>query len=668
MGGVIARYALRDMEVQQASTGIASWNHQTSLYISHDAPHQGANIPLSIQYFARHLVDQFVSTPLGDMNINPNDGAPITIEDIQTLFNANGTKQLLTEYINSSFTRDNIAGNTFRTELKNLGYPQQTRNIAISNGNHCANQQEYNPSDILFSLSGSGKTTFLTSFLTVLINPLNVANAIAFSSLAFLYNEPGLLLGILPGNSKFNMNFTAKALPYVGNNIEIYRGTLSFTKKLFWLFNITVNLTNRGYNNPSGILSYDYYPGGKYPVPFDFQNTSVNNAFIAFGISAQIKDSFNFIPTPSALDIGKSNITLNDSDFFQKYSSQTPPVAPKDSPFVNFTTSYTQGSSLNEAHISFNTKNGNWLATELDNITNNNQIFDCRYICSGASISGPSSFCINATYNGPTNTAVTFYSWSISEGSDLVNITNNSPSSITLNTTNNGSGFVTITLVYGDNNARCGNKTISKRVHIGGPSLIDFTCNIQGKDFCSGVVYASNSELPSLNLNDEITVNFNTVTPATTINSDWEWQPLNNLIQLHGNNNKNKRYITILNYGQTGVKVRTRNTCGWSNWVELPFEIIQIPDPLKMGNQDSKLYKIYPNPSDTILNIELKDKNENNKNFITATLYNFKGEIERNITIENNLAILNVIGLKKGIYLLKININGIYETHQVGIK
>lgn len=86
MGGIIARYALADMEINNK-------NHDTSLYISHDAPHQGANIPLGIQYFARHMIDQFVSTPLGDFNINISGvGGPVTIEDIKTLLNAPGTK------------------------------------------------------------------------------------------------------------------------------------------------------------------------------------------------------------------------------------------------------------------------------------------------------------------------------------------------------------------------------------------------------------------------------------------------------------------------------------------------------------------------------------------------------------------------------------------------
>jgi hypothetical protein len=44
MGGVIARYALRSMELN-------GQEHGTQLYFSYDTPHRGANIPLSVQYF-----------------------------------------------------------------------------------------------------------------------------------------------------------------------------------------------------------------------------------------------------------------------------------------------------------------------------------------------------------------------------------------------------------------------------------------------------------------------------------------------------------------------------------------------------------------------------------------------------------------------------------------
>lgn len=53
MGGLIARWALRDMENK-------GQNHQTRLFISYDSLHQGANVPLGYQYLARHARNLYV--------------------------------------------------------------------------------------------------------------------------------------------------------------------------------------------------------------------------------------------------------------------------------------------------------------------------------------------------------------------------------------------------------------------------------------------------------------------------------------------------------------------------------------------------------------------------------------------------------------------------------
>jgi hypothetical protein len=57
MGGVIGRYALADMEA-------ADENHDVRLFIAHDSPMQGANVPLSFQYFSRHAYDEYVDAPI----------------------------------------------------------------------------------------------------------------------------------------------------------------------------------------------------------------------------------------------------------------------------------------------------------------------------------------------------------------------------------------------------------------------------------------------------------------------------------------------------------------------------------------------------------------------------------------------------------------------------
>ena len=57
MGGVIARMALGRMD---RNGGVNA--HQTRLYVSLDAPHQGANVPLGYQALARHGARMYLNT------------------------------------------------------------------------------------------------------------------------------------------------------------------------------------------------------------------------------------------------------------------------------------------------------------------------------------------------------------------------------------------------------------------------------------------------------------------------------------------------------------------------------------------------------------------------------------------------------------------------------
>lgn len=470
MGGVIARYALADME--QRSLVQPSMVHDTKLYISHDAPHQGANIPLGIQYFARHIADQFVGTPLGDFQFEVSDGGAASIQEISALLNATGTKQLLDNYITPSFSLENSVHNDWQTDLLSKGYPTQTRNIAISNGSHCANTQDYDYNASLFKMNGNARTGILSDILGSL---LGISDDIA---LAVVFNEPKLLLGVLPGTSKFNLDFNAKALPLANQSANIYSGNVSFTKKLLWIANITVNLTNRSYDNPVN-LSYDKYAGGRYELfgqiadinLFDdngdltqFQ-ADLLNLLGSANINFDSESTFGFIPTPSALDIGSGLVNLNNDDYLRSYTTANPPTGNRAIPFQNFITAFENSNSLNERHISFNTRNGNWLATELDNDTTNNQVFDCTYICSNTSITGVDAICTSATYSASASGATT-YNWTITQGANLVTLTGNGTPNSTLTALPNASGQVTLSLTLG---GTCGNVQLSRTIWVGKP-------------------------------------------------------------------------------------------------------------------------------------------------------------------------------------------------------
>lgn len=115
MGGVIARYTLAKME------NVYCENHNVGKYVSYDAPHLGANVPLGMQ----------VITFLAN---NRTLGLSYDIAVRAWQLSRTSTRELLSIHAISDGapTAQHIS---FYDELNNLGMPQQCRNIAFSNGN-----------------------------------------------------------------------------------------------------------------------------------------------------------------------------------------------------------------------------------------------------------------------------------------------------------------------------------------------------------------------------------------------------------------------------------------------------------------------------------------------------------------------------------------------------
>ena len=116
----------------------------------------------------------------------------------------------------------------------------------------------------------------------------------------------------------------------------------------------------------------------------------------------------------------------------------------------------------------------------------------------------------------------------------------------------------------------------------------------------------------------------------------------------------------------TKLKVSLTNACGTTEYYG---SYTNPMNPFRTASNQS-FYKIYPNPTNNIVNVELKnqDHKPNPNAKIVAELYNMMGEVKRNVSITNNIATIDVSGLPKGIYLLKINIDGVIASHQVAIE
>lgn len=83
-----------------------------------------------------------------------------------------------------------------------------------------------------------------------------------------------------------------------------------------------------------------------------------------------------------------------------------------------------------------------------------------------------------------------------------------------------------------------------------------------------------------------------------------------------------------------------------------------------------KTFKVFPNPANNYFNIQLNKDNmtERNNADASAELYDIVGTKIIDVKLSENTSTLNTANLKKGIYILKIAVNGEIENHQIKIE
>ena len=446
MGALVSRWALKDME----NTGAT---HQVRTFVSWDGPHQGANVPIAFQYASRqalslylksnipsllNLYNMFIVPVANNLILNANafraryNGSPwayLQPTNLQQLIMSGLTlqdypapREMLIDYINIFGNLDNSIHSSWQSSYQAMGYPTHCVNIAVSNGSECGMTQLFNPGQAMIDIRGNASPSFFSDFFGL----SNLATGI----LAGVLNDPVLFgLGILPGASQYNVQFTCNAQPNQ-TVAQQYVGKISYSKNFFWGGSITHNITNWNFNSNPSILPYDFFPGGRYITGVNLSSTQYSNLLVKFNLSVLAdQPSFCFIPTPSALDIGSGTVSLAFNDYDRAYSGSIPLTAPKTSPFASWTTGIGDRPNMNEEHIEINNHNGNWVAAQLAGPLFTNA---CISLCGGFHISGPATVCAaNQTYSIQPTVSGASYSWSASSGI-LITSGNGSP---TINTT-----------------------------------------------------------------------------------------------------------------------------------------------------------------------------------------------------------------------------------------
>lgn len=447
MGGVISRYALRNME----NKGLT---HDTRLYISFDSPHQGANIPLAGQYAYQHLTNWAFSTNIDNWVLPlTNFGLDLDINGALNLLDEPAPRQLLKNRVSDNLGIENSMHLQWQNKLEAMGYPQQTvRNVAVSNGSECGITQTFAPGDNLFDVEGNASPSLLTSTIANMIPGLTTFTT--FSSVALL-NNPDPLIGLLPGGrTTFEADFWGNAQPL--NTTEIlYKGRLTLRKRVLWVININANLTNRSVNSNSSILPFDYYHGGEYRLP-SINIGGISGVLGSAGVNLSMENTFNFIPTPSALDIRRGSNSLVHQDYLRAYSGGLAPPAPLTSSFDAYITAY-KDNIANENHINVLSRNGDFIASQLED--SSPSVFDCSAFCEGE-IVGLNTVCNQESYS------VAGFSGSISWSVFPSGIATVSSSG---RVSRVGSNAGVVTLVASFNGGNCGLLRLEKKITVGSP-------------------------------------------------------------------------------------------------------------------------------------------------------------------------------------------------------
>lgn len=467
------------------------------------------------------------------------------------------------------------------------------------------------------------------------------------------------MVGLIPGSSSWETNFDVNTYAQQGTQNQIYKGRIRYKKKLLWYGpTISHNITNQSHNAPAQALPFDTYSGGL----IGFTST-VNQIPIINDLINVENEAYGFIPVVSALDIKKTNGNLPvPDDYLKTYSGGIPQDPDLISGFDSFVVDDKPSNSINYRHLSFQTRNGNWLADELQAQTPADYpvVDDCSHVCDivngNGNISGASSFCSTADFT-ITNfdpTMWTNVSWQITP-STAGSISPVDSHTMSLTKSGGFNGPATITLNLDTEN--CGEISITRNIYMGRP-VPQNGVSVTGPN----------------NLNPGQTGVFNVNTSNFLSASSFDWTLFSNSIPNAGqyfelNKVNNGTYTVKPDFDVPGgnytVQARATNFCGFHPVQRTIY--VEEGDGVPIMYRNTNHYKVYPNPATSFFNIDLVDQ----YNFpvetkqISGQLLDINGVMVRKINMVEHKANVDTFGLRKGVYILRITYNNETESHQV---
>ena len=606
MGGLVSRYALAYME----KNGL---NHNTKLWVSFDSPHLGANIPIGAQenlYFYGYKGRQDQAKIKFDENFRSPAARQMLIEQLDG-------KQEASPYPTDLWRTENPNG-----QNNNSSFRQQFQTNLNSNGLSDSNGYPQNLRKIaLINGTTNGTTTngagnkFLELAAFKIIKygqifgtPIQTKIKVATIDDSFLQNT-----GV------FGQTFSGKVTIKRVGGIEVQNGSIART-------NInprgSMDIVQGGTYNTQGIIKDEFTLALNDAVDSQEWRTYLpNHAFIPSVSALAFKNpNFNW---SNAINRNLVCDPLNKEIYFDTY------FAP----------------STNQEHVFVSSENANWLIKELQGIP---QV--PYFPLQAGLLSGTDKVCVGqaSTYSFADICKIPgTVTWSASSNLEIISFTT---ISVIVNGLVDGQGLLTATFQNG--------MTVTKNIWVGAAPF-SITRGIAESETCDGIKY---HYVPFIiNLPPGTSLNFNYLYPNVR----------------YSQSGSTFTFQFLENYsGPFSIIATATNSCGsFTLDMEEGFFInncsfMGLRNSNSITSNDTSYYTVYPNPTNDLINVSLVDETQKpvTTSKVTAELYDFTGQPKQKVEIKNNIASINCNGLTKGIYILKISIDGNVESHQVFVQ
>ncbi len=314
MGGLIVRYALRKMELENRV-------HECQAYISNDAPHKGVHVPLGALYALNGVLNVIYTSSLQNFKFIKLITANLVAELRKYQLSASA-QQMLCNYVTVNNTLDHSKFDEFQSILNTMGLPRgddgfPMDNIAFSNGGSISLDNALVGNEYYLKLLVAASPSVGALALAPLIDV--IAGALGMPSYAFMEAMRGSITASL---SFLNIEFFIR--PDTGTSQNLCDFSFTYTKIIpFLLFPIPIITPySFSYSEPGNIRRLDYYEGSVYNLNAQLDQGLRVLLSMALGGYVEFATAQKFMFVPSASSLASSG--WSESTSTQNYALSTP--------------------------------------------------------------------------------------------------------------------------------------------------------------------------------------------------------------------------------------------------------------------------------------------------------------------------------------------------------